>query len=332
MRLKANAAYVTDVGRVRSQNQDAAGITQNPHTEWPIFILADGMGGHAAGEIAASLAVQAVSDVMTAADGPSDPDERLLVAIEDANQRIHAAVREDRALTGMGTTCLVALLAGQNLHLGHVGDSRAYIYCDGRLEQVTSDHSWVNEQVKLGLLAPAEAPRHPMRHVITRALGPGPVEPDLVHRELGPGDWLLLCSDGLTGPVDDGTIERILAEADHPEVAARRLVELANQAGGQDNVTVLLVHLEVVDPAPAGNPAPSNGATVSARPGQAKRRSIRHPLLVATALLLLTAAVLAAVFFLRTPTVEGPLPPLPPPGAPPTPPAAAPIGAVTPAS
>ena len=324
MRLKANAAYVTDVGRVRAQNQDAAGIAQNPQTEWPIFVLADGMGGHAAGEVAASLAIQTVIDVMTATDGPADPDERLSLAIRDANQRIQAAVRENQALAGMGTTCLAALLAGQRLHLAHVGDSRAYVYHDGHLEQLTSDHSWVNEQVKLGRLAPADAARHPMRHVIIRALGPGSVEPDLIHRELRPGDWLLLCSDGLTGPVNDDTIARTLAEADHPEIAARRLVELANQAGGPDNITVLLVRLEVVDPGPVAASMSTAGSSSASRSPAGSRRPVHHPWLVASAILLLTAAVLAAVFFLRTPTVEDPVPPLPPPGAPPTQPAVRP--------
>ena len=320
MRLKANAAFVTDTGRLRTENQDAARIAQNSQTQWPVFVVADGMGGHAGGEVAAGLAVQALVDVVSDPAGPTDPDERLRAAIGEAERRIQAAIDEDQAHAGMGTTCVVALLDGHRLHLGHVGDSRAYLYRDGHLEQLTSDHSWVNEQVQSGLLAPAEAARHPMRHVITRALGPAPAEPDLIHRDLQPGDWLLLCTDGLTGPVDDETIARTLAEANHPEVAARQLVELANQAGGPDNITALLVHLETVDPAPAAAPA-------------SRRISPGHPWLIGLAIGLVALAIaIGAFFLLRPPSGEAPTPSTPVPLTPlATPPVSATTSAPSPA-
>lgn len=307
MRLKANAAYVTDTGQVRSQNQDAARIAQNKETEWPVFVVADGMGGHAGGDLAAALAVEALVEVTTDPDGPPDPDERVRLAIGVAQRRIQAAAAENEEQAQMGTTCVAALLNGHRLHLGYVGDSRAYLYTRGRLEQLTSDHSWVNEQVQAGLLAPADAVRHPMRHVITRALGQGEADPDLVHRDLQPGDWLLLCTDGLTGPIDDATIERTLALADHPEVAARELVEMANRAGGPDNVTALLVRLEMVDPAPAPPPV-------------APRRTPNNRLLIGIAIFIAAVALAAGLFFLWTNREELDTSPNPlnPPGPPPT--------------
>lgn len=304
MRLKANAAYATDTGRLRSQNQDAAQIAQNERTGWPIFVVADGMGGHAAGEVAARLAVQALIEVTADPDGPADPDERLVAAIQEAARRIQAAIAENAAQSGMGTTCLVALLAGPRLHLGHIGDSRAYHYRDQHLEQLTSDHSWVNEQVRAGLLDPAEAARHPMRHVITRALGPAPTEPDLIHRDLQPGDWLLLCTDGLTGLVDDQTIANELAVADHPEAAARRLVDLANQAGGPDNITVLLVRLEMVDPAPR---------PVITAPAEHTRPPLNKRMigLVILAIALVLGIIAATALFLRPANRDEPVPATP---------------------
>jgi len=311
MRLKANAAYVTDVGRLREQNQDAAGIAQNQTSGWPIFVVADGMGGHAAGEIAANLTIESVIETLTDAAGDGDPDEQIRRGVELAHQRIQDEIAAHPDKAGMGTTCLVALLAGRQLHLGHIGDSRAYLFRDGRLEQITSDHSWVNEQIRAGLLSPAEAARHPMRHVITRALGPEPVDTELVHRELEPGDWLLLCSDGLTGPLADDTIAAVLAEADHPEVSARRLVELANEAGGPDNITVLLVHLETVAEPEAGSADPE-----PAPPAAQPARRFKPHLLVLVALVVIALIIAGAILLLRpanpVQTFPPPLPTLPP--------------------
>lgn len=296
MRLKANAAYATDTGRIRSHNQDAARIGQDPQTEWPAFIVADGMGGHAAGEIAAGVAVDTLLACATDPAGPPDPDERVRQAIVEAQQRIAEAAAEDATRSQMGTTCLLALLAGHRLHLGHVGDSRAYLFRDGRLEQLTSDHSWVSEQVRAGMLAPDEAARHPMRHVITRALSVDPVEPDIIHRDLQPGDWLLLCTDGLTGPVPDATIADVLATAIHPRETAHALIDIANQAGGPDNITVLLVHLETVTPpAPVSLPKPADRST-----------RIGERWLVGLVIFLIAAAIAAAIFLLRPANLENP--------------------------
>lgn len=221
----------TDVGRLRQSNEDALVLAD------PVFAVADGMGGARAGEVASAMAVAALYGFAGGADD-------LVAALEDVNDRIHAAAQADGSLAGMGTTATAALVTRDELVIAHVGDSRAYLLRDGRLQQVTDDHSLVAELIRRGALTPAEAERHPQRSVITRALGAEPgVEVDVVRLVPQAGDVLLLCSDGLTGMVGDGEIGRIVGGPGPLPERARELVQAANGAGGEDNVTVVLVRI-----------------------------------------------------------------------------------------
>lgn len=239
----AEAAATSDVGRLRQSNEDALLVDD------PVFAVADGMGGARAGEVASAMTVAALH-------GLHGSGGDLTRAITDVNRRIHAAAAADPTLAGMGTTVTAAILDGDTLTFGHVGDSRAYLLRDGRLSQITDDHSLVGELIRRGALSPAEAERHPQRSVITRALGAeSRVDIDVVRLHPEAGDVILLCSDGLTGMVHDPEIERILTSSAHLEEAARRLIDAANAAGGEDNVSAVLLRMAVrdeddTDPAP----------------------------------------------------------------------------------
>jgi PPM family protein phosphatase len=204
----------------------------------PLFAVADGMGGAQAGEIASKLAASAVRS--------SDPG-RLEDLIQEANRRVHQRSVEDATASGMGTTLTVAEIVGERVTIGHVGDSRAYLVRDGRLEQLTEDHSLVGELVRSGKLTPEEAESHPQRSVITRALGTDPdVDVDTFAVEPQPGDLFLLCSDGLTTMVDDRTIERLVEEKRGDlDGLVNALIRAANKGGGEDNITV--VAFEIAD-------------------------------------------------------------------------------------
>ncbi len=258
------SAGLSDVGRRRKSNEDSFAIS-NDQT---LFIVADGMGGHAAGEVASRLAVESIERHISGSDprkeptipasfrspsggeaGLPPPARRVLNAIRLANQEIVRSVRKDSSMRGMGTTVVIALFQRSRAFIGSVGDSRAYLVRDGALRQLTSDHTLVNEQVRAGALSTQEARRHPARNILTRAVGSQEdVEPDLVEQDLRPGDTLLLCSDGLTTMVEDADIlKTVLAHADDPKAACRALIDLANERGGDDNVTVVLARV----PAPA---------------------------------------------------------------------------------
>ncbi|HEX7244774.1 MAG TPA: Stp1/IreP family PP2C-type Ser/Thr phosphatase [Solirubrobacterales bacterium] len=230
-------AFRTDTGRQRSANEDSFFVRA------PIFVVADGMGGAQAGEVASRTAADAF-DV----DLPDGPPERVLrETILTANRRIHELARADPSRAGMGTTLTAAIVdpAGEEVAIGHVGDSRAYRLRGSRLEQLTRDHSLVEEMRRKGQITDAQAEDHPQRSIITRALGPEPeVEPD-VHTVAGaPGDVFLICSDGLTTMLSEERIAKLLAGASSMEAAVRALVDEANRAGGRDNITALAFRLE----------------------------------------------------------------------------------------
>jgi PPM family protein phosphatase len=233
-------AAVTDTGRKRRRNEDA--FVARP----PLFAVADGMGGAQAGEIASRLATEMLSAGETGAGA-----ERVARLVQDANRRVYERSHEDSAASGMGTTMTVALLDGDVVTIGHVGDSRAYLLRDGSLEQLTEDHSLVAELIRSGKLSAEEAESHPQRSVITRALGTDPdVDVDVFAVEARPGDVFLLCSDGLTSMVGDQAIERMVEEhRSDLDAAARVLVRTANRGGGEDNITV--VCFEIVEDAAA---------------------------------------------------------------------------------
>jgi protein phosphatase len=243
--MKLASQGLTDVGLRREANEDAYLVDPGRG----LFAVADGMGGHAAGEVASRLAIETLATSLAPDEFPDSEEamrDALVVAIQAANERIAQEIRAREALRGMGTTVVAALCRGSRLVVAHVGDSRAYLVRDGAIERLTRDHSWVNEQVQMGILSEEEAQRHPFRNVITRALGSAePVNVDTVTRSLKHGDILLLCSDGLNGLVlDDAILEHVLASPGDLEKAARSLVDAANAAGGDDNVTVVLLRLD----------------------------------------------------------------------------------------
>jgi protein phosphatase len=230
-------AFRTDTGRQRSENEDSLFVRA------PIFVVADGMGGAQAGEVASKAAADAFDR-----DLPEAPPERVLrETIEAANREIHELARSDASRAGMGTTITAAIVNAQSeeVAIGHVGDSRAYRLRGGRLERLTRDHSLVEELRRKGQITDAEAEEHPQRSIITRALGPEPeVEVDVQTAPASPGDVFLLCSDGLTTMVDDERIAAVLGGAGSMRDAVRTLVDEANRAGGRDNITALAFRLE----------------------------------------------------------------------------------------
>lgn len=249
MNVKAHG--LTHVGRQRQHNEDAFLVETNAH----LFLVADGMGGHAAGEIASRIAVDSISEFIlhTKEDDGTWPhayDEhykratnRLMAAVRMANTRVLEAMRKDARLRGMGTTVVACLAEEGVVSVAHVGDSRAYMIREGKLTRITNDHSWVFEQVQAGMLTEAEAEKHPLRNVITRALGGAlQVAPDASEIETQAGDVFLLCSDGLTGMVPEEEILRLVTTSNGDlEKACQELVDAANERGGLDNVTAILV-------------------------------------------------------------------------------------------
>jgi protein phosphatase len=242
--VKISAAGLTDKGLLRPHNEDAL-LLIDTHG---VFAVADGMGGHAAGEVASHLAVEAIEETLAKRTEQLEVSipELLLQAVEDANQRIARQMDEHPECRGMGTTVVIAVVHGGHFWVAHVGDSRAYLLRDNELRQLTTDHSLVNELVRLGMLSREQAARDPRRNVVTRALGSGTVVvPDIQHEQLLAGDRILLCSDGLTTMLGDRTIRELLSQPDLSlDEICTRLVQAANDAGGEDNVTVVLVELE----------------------------------------------------------------------------------------
>jgi len=223
----------TDSGRRRRNNEDVFVC------EPPLFAIADGMGGAQAGEVASGLAAEALKE---GEDGKGTSEERVSALIQSANRRVYEKAQQDMALAGMGTTLTLALVDEGTVTFGHVGDSRAYRLRDGKLEQITDDHSLVAELTRAGKLSEEEAETHPQRSVITRALGTDPdVDGDVFQIETEEGDVFLLCSDGLSDMVGDGAIEETLhRHRANLKKAAQELVKAANKGGGEDNITVLL--------------------------------------------------------------------------------------------
>jgi PPM family protein phosphatase len=225
-------AVSSDTGRKRRRNEDSYVVAP------PLFAVADGMGGAQAGEIASKLAAAALEETDS---GGLSGEERVVSVIQEANRRVYERSNEDPNASGMGTTITVALVEDAGVTIGHVGDSRAYRYRDGGIEQITDDHSLVNELMKSGKLSPEEAETHPQRSVITRALGTDPdVDVDSFTLEAQEGDVFLLCSDGLTTMVDDDEIRDVLEKyRGDLDRATRSLVSAANRGGGEDNITVI---------------------------------------------------------------------------------------------
>src|SRR6266581_5982755 len=248
--LRLDVAQLTDVGRKREHNEDnmAYVIPKDPQVmtkKGPMFIVADGMGGHAAGEVASEIAVDTISNVYYQ-DDSDDVAVSLLHAIKRSNALIYQRAAENMLRSGMGTTCVTAVLRGNIAYVANVGDSRAYLVRGGQVKQVSQDHSWVAEQVRAGLLTEEQARTHAQRNVITRSLGTQPdVEVDVFSEQLEEDDSLILCTDGLSGLISDADLQRIVAQF-VPQESVYHLVEHANENGGPDNITAIVVHVQEV--------------------------------------------------------------------------------------
>src|SRR5947209_12375378 len=226
----AESICKTDTGRQRRENEDSA------IARAPMFVVADGMGGARAGEVASEIAIESFQDGLPES---GSPEQELAERVREANRAIYDRASQEPELQGMGTTLTAAYLDDANLAVAHVGDSRAYLFRDGELRRLTQDHSLVDELVRRGKLTEAQAAEHPQRSIITRALGPEPtVEVDTWTYPVRPGDVLLLCSDGLTSMVSEQQITEVLSAGDGLRALADRLIDEANAAGGRDNITV----------------------------------------------------------------------------------------------
>ena len=253
--MKISYQALTDVGRKRKGNEDSLFV----NAEQNLFVVADGMGGHAAGEVASKIAVDAINEFICLTGGdeeitwPFGLDEnisydgnRLKTAIRFANKKVLDATREKSEYEGMATTVAAVLVDDAVANLGHVGDSRVYLFRDGAVSQLTSDHSWVNEQLLSGVISADQARSHPLRNVVTRALGgKADLQVEMQVHKIQPGDVLLLCSDGLTTMLADDEMAKLLQQAgDDLLKAAKSLVAAANGRGGEDNITVLLLKFQ----------------------------------------------------------------------------------------
>ena len=232
MKLRVGAA--SDIGRARERNEDSYLAVH------PLYVVADGMGGHRGGAEASSLAVEVLSNMEKGGDG-----EHLGERIREANRAVFDRQADDRALAGIGTTVTAVVADGPTIRLGHVGDSRAYLLRDGALRQLTEDHTLVNRMVSEGKISEEEAHTHPQRSIVTRALGVDhDVDVDETEIEVREGDRLLLCTDGLTSMMRDESVAEILTSHPDPQEAAEALVDAANRAGGLDNITVVVIEFQ----------------------------------------------------------------------------------------
>ena len=249
-------AVCTDAGRRRTSNEDS----HSTRPDVGLFIVADGMGGHGAGEVASRVAVESISAFIQETAGadrnrtwpfPFEPDlsfegNRLKAAFRLANRRIASTIADSQDLRGMATTASAILVGKDHACVAHIGDSRVYVLQGSELHQITDDHSWVEEQVRAGMLTPAAARQHPWRNVVTRALsGAEDPEIDVVQMKPAPGDRYLLCSDGLFGVVGDDQIAQVLGDRRAPlDELCGRLIDAANEAGGPDNITALIIQID----------------------------------------------------------------------------------------
>ncbi|MDR2567578.1 MAG: protein phosphatase 2C domain-containing protein [Bifidobacteriaceae bacterium] len=258
MTIALRYAVRSDIGLTRANNQDSA--YAGPH----LLVVADGMGGHAGGDIASSVAIAHLAPLDEETPTSDQGAQALEAAVEAAHDELLERVEEDQELAGLGTTITTLLRTGDRLILGHIGDSRAYLLRDGKLEQVTNDHTFVQYLVDSGKLEPDQAERHPQRSLLLRVLGDVELSGglDISVRKAEPGDRWLLCSDGLSGVVSQATLQRTLLEESEPENCAELLIELALRGGGPDNVTCIVADVLDIDDLPAEE-VPSTAAQVA---------------------------------------------------------------------
>lgn len=233
----------TDVGREREVNQDYIFCSVEPVGKLPnLFIVADGMGGHKAGDLASRYTVETFIESVKASDS-DNPITIINDAIVEANGRLLEKAEESEAYSGMGTTLVVCTIIGESMYVANVGDSRLYLY-DGKLSQITRDHSLVEEMVSLGRIERSEARYHEKKNVITRAVGGSKeIMADFFEAELTAGNRIIMCSDGLSNMVEDGEIEQVLADNASVEEKTKKLLDRANENGGKDNIAIIIVEL-----------------------------------------------------------------------------------------
>ena len=233
---------ITDVGQKRTVNQDFVFTSETPVGNLPnLFVVADGMGGHKAGDFASSYAVEVLLSTIRE-DENSNPVKIIRAAIENANTQLLREASDNETMSGMGTTMVLVTIVGHYAYVANVGDSRLYLIDENKISQITKDHSLVEEMVRMGEISRDDARNHPDKNIITRALGAGrDVDVDFFDVRLTPGDILLLCSDGLSNMVPDEDIRQVILTSETLEEAGRRLVSMANDNGGRDNIAVVLV-------------------------------------------------------------------------------------------
>jgi protein phosphatase len=241
--VRRDACGLTEVGRVRDHNEDSFHVSEDGR----LLVVADGMGGHRAGEVASELAVQTLVELLAPERRREVDDDEACAQLLDTFQEAHRRVLETSAARpacrGMGTTLIVAWISGNRLRVCHLGDGRCYVRKDDRLMAITQDHSVIGSLIRAGALSPEAARTHPRRHEILQAVGLGSgISPEVTSCSLAPGDEILLCSDGLWGMLSDEDILTVLSTGGSIEERARCLVDRANLAGGHDNITVVLFH------------------------------------------------------------------------------------------
>lgn len=254
--MKLVCAGMTDVGSSRDHNEDDFYLSEGDEA---LCVVADGMGGHRSGEVASAMAIKAIVDFYRESMGTTDGEEvveddgtprpmdefRLIRAIQEANKAVFRAASDSEMYRGMGTTIVSGFFTEKGVYLAHIGDSRAYRYRDGKLEQQTEDHSLANEYVRMGILQAEDVEHFPYKNVITRACGlTEEVEVDVTFRDVEAGDLFILCSDGLTDMVPDRELDKILKKTEDLEELCIELVRCANENGGADNITVILARIE----------------------------------------------------------------------------------------
>ena len=268
--MKLSVGYRTDIGRLRERNEDSLLVKDR------LFAVADGMGGHRGGDVASAMTLEALDQLDVPPEGPLDA---LVEEIRKVNRAVLERGSEDGTLRGMGTTLTALLVEDARAHLAHVGDSRAYLLRDGAFQQLTEDHTLVQRMVREGRITPEQAEHHPQRSILTRALGvDDELAPDPLTLDIHEGDRILLCTDGLTGMLGEDEIRQVLENEPDAQRAADALVGAANRAGGDDNITVIVVDVGEQDAAgdgarqartevrpPVGAPAPPQGPTGQAR-------------------------------------------------------------------
>ncbi|OEI74172.1 protein phosphatase [Bacillus subtilis] len=240
-------ALKTDTGKIRQHNEDDAGIFKGKD-EFVLAVVADGMGGHLAGDVASKMAVKAMGEKWNEAEtipqAPSECEKWLIEQILSVNSKIYDHAQAHEECQGMGTTIVCALFTGKTVSVAHIGDSRCYLLQDDDFIQVTEDHSLVNELVRTGEISREDAEHHPRKNVLTKALGTDQsVSIDTRSFDIEPGDKLLLCSDGLTNKVEGTELKDILQSDSAPQEKVNLLVDIANQNGGEDNITAVLLEL-----------------------------------------------------------------------------------------